>query len=135
MKRQPSKAERAALRAKHTCIKSMSSTTCRACNNGVPYPHETVPEILERMTPTPVIVPDKEQIRAGNLWNTYIQGWRHGAASKALDEKFTGHTSDEIRQAYNQGYIAGRTSVNKAALEASMHYGYTPSILRLAEPT
>ncbi len=39
----------AELRARHTCMRSMSSMNCRACNAGVPYPHESVDDMLARM--------------------------------------------------------------------------------------
>lgn len=39
--------EKAALRARHTCIKAVSSLRCHACNNGVPYPALTLEEIDE----------------------------------------------------------------------------------------
>lgn len=34
------------LRGQHTCIGSMSSLGCRACNRGVPYPHAEVRDLL-----------------------------------------------------------------------------------------
>ncbi len=46
----------AELRAKHTCMDARSggtSMTCRACNRGVPYPHETIEEIEARLRGTP----------------------------------------------------------------------------------
>jgi hypothetical protein len=45
------KARERAQRQQHTCTKNMSSMNCSACNRGVPYPHETVEEILDRMAP------------------------------------------------------------------------------------
>ena len=44
-------------RAQHTCMKDISSMNCRACNAGVPYPHESVKDMLKRMTPPPVLRP------------------------------------------------------------------------------
>lgn len=41
--------EKRALRAKHTCVKTMESRSCTACSNGVPYPHMTVDEIIESL--------------------------------------------------------------------------------------
>lgn len=41
----PAEVERAAQRAKHTCMKTMESRSCRACNAGIPYPHPSVDEI------------------------------------------------------------------------------------------
>ena len=77
--------------------------------------------------------PTKPQVRAGNLWNTYLRAWAHGAAVKALDSKFTEHTSIEIREAYTRGYRAGRDAHNIAAGDAAQIYGCEPSILRLAD--
>lgn len=78
-------------------------------------------------------VPDKAQVRAGNQWNSYVRGWQHGAAVKPLDPKFTGHANDEIAAAYRRGYSAGRDARNIASQDAATIYGYTPSVLRLAE--
>lgn len=78
-------------------------------------------------------IPDKAQVRAGNLWNSYVRGWAHGAAVKALDPKFTGHANDEIAAAYKRGYSEGRDARNVAAMNAAASYGYTPSVVRLAD--
>lgn len=43
------KDERARLRARHTCIRDLSSRGCHACNTGTPYPAMT----LEDFTPPP----------------------------------------------------------------------------------
>jgi hypothetical protein len=37
------------LRQQHTCTQTMSSMNCRACNAGVPYPHQSVDEMIEQM--------------------------------------------------------------------------------------
>ena len=37
------------LRAMHTCMKTMSSMNCLACNRGVPYPAMTVEEIEDSL--------------------------------------------------------------------------------------
>jgi hypothetical protein len=42
------KATKAELRRQHTCVKDISSINCRACNRGVPYPHESLDELLGR---------------------------------------------------------------------------------------
>jgi hypothetical protein len=39
--------ENARLRAQHTCIREMSSMRCRACNAGVPFPHQSIGELLD----------------------------------------------------------------------------------------
>ena len=38
-------AQRARLRARHTCVMATSSMNCRACNRGIPYPALTIEEI------------------------------------------------------------------------------------------
>lgn len=37
------------LRDQHICMKAMSSMNCGACNRGVPYPHESVEDMLAGM--------------------------------------------------------------------------------------
>lgn len=78
-------------------------------------------------------VPTKPQIRAGNLWNTYMSAWRHGAGARAMDPKFTEHTNAEIRAAYARGYQVGRDAANIVAASCAAIYGYEPSVMRLAE--
>ena len=41
--------ENARLRARHTCMRDMSSMRCRACNAGVPYPSQSVDEMFAEM--------------------------------------------------------------------------------------
>ncbi len=48
--------ERRRLRARHTCVRDMSSMRCRACNRGIPYPPlvdegATLAELLDAMFP------------------------------------------------------------------------------------
>jgi hypothetical protein len=70
---------------------------------------------------------------AGNQYRSYHKGWVAGAASKAMDPVFTGHTNEKIRLAYEQGYQDGRLALNKAMQKAADNYRYRPSILRLCD--
>ena len=72
-------------------------------------------------------------VRAGELWDTFMRGWTHGAGMRPLDPKFTQHTRIEICEAYAKGYEDGRASRNSAAQTAAQRFGYTPTVLRLQD--
>lgn len=48
-----SAAGRALLRRQHTCIQTMNSARCIACNNGTPYPHQTIDEMIDGINTRP----------------------------------------------------------------------------------
>lgn len=73
-------------------------------------------------------------VDAANQYQSYMKGWRHAAATKAMDPVFTGHANKLIVEAYNLGYRDGGVAKQHAYETASALYGYEPSILRLAEP-
>jgi len=70
---------------------------------------------------------------AANQFRSFIQGWKDGASSKAMQPKFTEHTNKLIVAAYNAGYGRGRQDLNAVAQTAAEAYGYTISVLRLMD--
>lgn len=74
-------------------------------------------------------------VEAANLYQSYMKGWRDGAAFKSLDENFRKHENASLREAYGRGYSDGRVAMNSASHSASERYGYSPTILRTAEST
>jgi hypothetical protein len=86
--------ERAALRAQHTCVKTMSSIGCRACDRGVPYPHQTIEELVESM--------------GANRIKTRFRGMSpHRYKDNPLERKFA-----ELWQKVNDGPNGGRTALD-----------------------
>lgn len=75
----------------------------------------------------------QQEIDAGNQFHSFMQGWRHGASSKAMDPKFTEHSNQLIKAAYEAGYGRARTDINLVAQSAAEAYGYTISYLRLMD--
>ena len=67
---------------------------------------------------------------AANQFRSFVQGWKDGASSKAMQPKFTTHDNKLIVAAYNAGYARGRQDLNIAAQSAAEAYGYTISYLR-----
>jgi hypothetical protein len=82
------------------------------------------------MTPT---MKTQAEIDAGNQYGAYQQGWRAGAAFRAMDLKAAEHESFLIRDAYNQGYTDGRHAYNQAMHNAARKYNYKISVLRLMD--
>lgn len=74
-----------------------------------------------------------EENNAANCWQAYMKGWKAGAGVKAMDPMVAHHPDNGLRAAYNQGYADGRKAFNDAGAHATELFGYTPSVLRLAE--
>lgn len=70
----------AELRAQHTCTKSMSSMNCRACNAGVPYPHEPVEEMLQRISRRGRTFASDE-----HFWRDWLQQVKRELAARLAD--------------------------------------------------
>ena len=73
----------------------------------------------------PTVNPD-----AGNQYQSYLRGWKAGAASQAMDPTFLTHTNEKIRRAYEQGYQDARLALNSAMQKAADRYKYRVNILR-----
>ena len=70
---------------------------------------------------------------AANQFRSFVQGWKDGASSKAMQPKFIEHDNKLIVAAYNAGYARGRQDLNIAAQSAAEAYDYTISVLRLMD--
>lgn len=66
----------------------------------------------------------------GELYQSYMRGWRDGATAKAKRREFIEHAKPEFRTTYEEGYEAGMNARGEAGKHASKTFGYTPSILR-----
>lgn len=76
---------------------------------------------------------NKRASDAGNMYHSYMRGWRDGAVCTAMRKEFTERAeTDCLRMMYELGYSNGRNARADASEEASKVIGYTPSILRLA---
>ncbi len=65
---------------------------------------------------------------AANRWHAYMQGWRDGAATRAV--RIKDHPDTGIVDEYNLGYTDGYVARQEAAKAASARIGHQPSILR-----
>lgn len=74
-----------------------------------------------------------EEMNAANRWQAYMKGWKAGAGVKAMDPMIEQHPDNDLRKAYSLGYADGRIAHNNAGTRATELFGYTPSVLRLAE--
>jgi len=75
----------------------------------------------------------KQDPDAGNQFRSFMQGWKDGASSRLMDQKFMTHTNKLIVAAYNAGYGRARQDLNAVAQTAAEAYGYTISVLRLMD--
>lgn len=69
-------------------------------------------------------------------FHTYMRAFKLGAAGGLISkwhQDAQDHQDASIRDAWHQGYAAGREARNTAVEGATKLYGYTPSILRLAD--
>ena len=60
-------------------------------------------------------------------------GFFAAAGCKAIDPKRSEHPIQDMRWAYSEGFEVGKAFQTLARKQASAKYGYTESILRLAE--
>jgi hypothetical protein len=93
----------AELRAMHTCIKDMSSMNCRACNAGIPYPHQSIEELLGSMTTSRIKARFRGQsphrYKDNPLERRFAELWQ-----KANDGPNGGHTTlDYLMDPTNRG--------------------------------
>lgn len=62
-------------------------------------------------------------------FQSYIRGWRAGAAVQAMDPKFAQHPT--LGADYNKGYTDGREAYRAAAVSACDQFSYKPNVLRI----
>lgn len=75
--------------------------------------------------------PEPPPTDKANNYHAYFQGWRDGAACRAMKEEAACHSNKAIADAYAAGYSDGRAARQVACAAASKRYGYGPSILRV----
>lgn len=73
---------------------------------------------------------DPVEIRAANQYQAYVKGWSCGARSGMKDVCMETHFDNDIRAAYELGYVDGLRSRAMALSSASKRYRHNPSILR-----
>ena len=73
----------------------------------------------------------KENIDAANKYHTWIRGWRDGAGMRPMRPDHSTHPT--LGTTYNEAYAAGQQAARDIATTAATRFGYTPSILRLAD--
>ncbi len=63
---------------------------------------------------------------------SYIRGFRAGAASKAMDVRFTKNAKQHIAESYSEGYRDGKDRFNTAVSQYALRFGYnfSEAILR-----
>lgn len=66
-----------------------------------------------------------------NLWMAYMQGWKHGASSRAKDPRIATHKNLGLQAAYERGYAQGHELLNVAMHDAAQIYDHEPSPLRV----
>ena len=66
----------------------------------------------------------------GDLYHSYMRGWRHGATGRARDPRFLEHKDSRIRGAYQDGEHDGQIAARQANAHAQKTFDYKPSILR-----
>lgn len=64
------------------------------------------------------------------IYMIYMRGFRRGATYGAIDRAAVEHDDEDIRCAWNMGYLAGRDALRVAEERAQELSGYQPSILR-----
>lgn len=72
-------------------------------------------------------------VTARDLYMNYMFGFFAAAGCKAIDSKRSEHTIPDMRWAYSEGFEVGKAFQTLARRQASAKYGYTESIIRLAE--
>lgn len=68
-----------------------------------------------------------------DLFHTYMRAFKAGVSTSVLGEwhaKAQTHDDRGIREAWHDGYAAGKEAKEKASRHAQRIYEYTPSILR-----
>ncbi len=70
--------------------------------------------------------------RKNELFQCFRRGWKHGACANAVDKRFTAHTREDVRIAYDRGHQAGRDASLLAAAHECDRLDYDPrfSMLR-----
>ena len=63
----------------------------------------------------------------------YMFAFFAAAGCKTIDPKRAEHADEEMRAAYSEGYKVGKAFQKLAQRQASLKYGYEPSIIRCAE--
>lgn len=72
---------------------------------------------------------------ARELYMSYTTGWRDGASTQFIDEKFehngtTATTRSDLKAAYIDGFTDGQKARKAAGQAATRIFGYKPTILR-----
>jgi hypothetical protein len=68
------------------------------------------------------------------IYWSYRRGWRDGAGTRPLDEKFTKHkTREDLKAEYELGYTDGKAALDAAMGAACERIGHEPEILRVQE--
>ena len=76
----------------------------------------------------------KKIILAGELWSSYMQGWKDGAVMRPVRNEFSLHkTRPDIATKYQLGYFHGKEARKSAGRGASILFGYYPIPLREEE--
>lgn len=79
-------------------------------------------------------IPNAEERLASEKYQSYMRGWRDGAAGKPKRMEFIAHkTREDLATSYGLGYTMGEDARIGASAFASQTFGYKPSILRGAE--
>lgn len=80
-------------------------------------------------------VPTKAEIPAANKYHAYMQGWRDGAAARAMRHSPVEREKDaELTAIYGRAYEEGRREAGVAARRASRIFKYKPSFFRTHVP-
>lgn len=74
--------------------------------------------------------PVKPEVERANRYHAFLEGWRDGAATKAMRPEFKGH---RLGVDYEDGYHVGYVARGAAADEAAKRYGHRPDFLRLCD--
>lgn len=76
---------------------------------------------------------DGAEIAAANAFHSWRMGWRDGAMRRAKNPAATGHADPALATAYRDGYAEGTAAAGAANAAACARYGYTPTMLRVAD--
>ncbi len=68
-----------------------------------------------------------------DLYMQYMFGFFSAAGCKAIDPKRAEHANEQMRAAYSDGYTVGKAFQKLAQRQASLIYGYEPTIIRCAK--
>lgn len=60
----------------------------------------------------------------------YVFGWSAGAGSRAMDPERSEHSVEEMRKAYNDGYVDGQKARRQANLESAKRHGIVMSAIK-----